>query len=218
MEFLDPNKPIATCTSESCDDCTVTDALHCHFTLKDLIYFLVNASVSLLLGGYGINRISGWMLIPWLILIVGYFGFVEIRVMCSHCPHYGEEGNALTCWANYGTPKIWKYRPGPMTFLEKVVFYAGFVFIYGYPIIFLIAGAQLFLLLVYLLSIGGFYMTLRAFFCSRCMNFACPLNTVRNDVRMRFFERNPEIAEAWGIEFPAMGGSHPAGTKPGTGH
>ena len=120
--------------------------------------------------------------------------------MCSHCPHYAEEGNALACWANYGAPKLWKYRPGPMALLEKVVFYAGFAFIYGYPLIFLIAGSQLFLLLVYLLSIAGFYMTLRAFFCSRCMNFACPLNTVEDDIRMGFFARNPEVAEAWTID------------------
>jgi hypothetical protein len=45
---------------------------------------------------------NGWMLIPWLILIIGYFGFVEIRVMRSHCPHYAEEGGSLKCWANYG--------------------------------------------------------------------------------------------------------------------
>jgi hypothetical protein len=200
MKFLDPNKPIATCAAETCNSCNVGSALHCHFTLRDLIYFLVIVSPSFLLGGAGIYHVSGWMLIPWLILIIAYFGFVEIRVMCSHCPHYAEEGSSLKCWANYGSPKIWKYRPGPMTMLEKVVFFAGLAVVWGYPLIFLIAKFQVFLLIVYLLSVAGFFMTLRTFLCSQCMNFACPLNTVENEVRSGFFERNPEVAKAWRVD------------------
>jgi hypothetical protein len=200
MKFLDPNKPIATFSSETCNNCTVSNSLHCHFTLRDLMHFLVIASPSFLLGGAGIYHISGWLLVPWLMLIIGYFGFVEIRVMCSHCPHYAEEGISLKCWANYGSPKIGKYRAGPMTLLEKVLFLVGLVLVWGYPFFFLIVKFQLFLLLVYLLSAAGFSMTLRTFFCSHCMNFACPLNTVENELRRGFFERNPEVAKAWAID------------------
>jgi hypothetical protein len=154
-------------------------------------------SPSFLLGGAGIYHEGGWWLIPWLIIIIGYFGFAEIRVMCSHCPHYAEEGTSLKCWANYGSPKIWKYRPGSMTFWEKGVFFTGLALVWGYPLVFLLSGPQWFLLTVYLLSVAGFFMTLRVFLCSQCMNFACPLNTVKQKVRMHFFERNPQIAEAW---------------------
>jgi hypothetical protein len=197
MKFLDPDKPIATCVSETCDNCTVRNVLHCHFTLKDLVYFLVILSPSFLLGGAGIYHVSGWMLVPWLMLMIGYFGFAEIRVMCAHCPHYAEEGNSLKCWANYGSPKIWKYRPGPMTLLEKVIFFVGLALVWGYPLFFLVVGFQFFLLVVYLLSTAGFYMTLRTFLCSQCMNFACPLNRVGNEVRRSYFECNPEVAKAW---------------------
>lgn len=200
MIFLVPNKPIATCISETCDNCTIKNLLHCHFTPKDLIHFLLIASPAFLLGGNGIYYVSGWMLIPWLFSIVGYFGFVEIRVMCSHCPHYAEEGSSLQCWANYGSPKIWKYRPGPMTVLEKVIFFVGFVCVWGYPLIFLVAGSQLFLLMVYILTVAGFFMTLRMFLCSQCMNFACPLNTVEDNVRGEFFKKNPEVAKAWTVD------------------
>ncbi len=200
MKFLDPKKPIGTCISETCDDCNVSDALHCHFTPKDLIHFYLIVLPSFLLGGAGIFNISGWWLIPWLVIIVGYFNFVEIRVMCSHCPHYAEEGSSLKCWANYGSPKIWKYRPGPMTFWEKAVFLVGFGFVWGYPLLFLISGFQLFLLVVYLVSVTGFFMTLKTFLCSQCMNFACPLNSVKLEVRKDFFKQNPEIAKAWDID------------------
>jgi len=197
MEFMDPNKPIATCTSDTCDDCAVSETLHCHFTPKDLIHFLLMASPPFLLGGAGICHVSGWWLLPWLIIIIGYFGFVEIRVMCSHCPHYAEEGDSLKCWANYGSPKIWEYRPGPMAFWEKAVFFLGFALVGGYPLYFLVSELQLFLLIVYLITLGGFYLTLRTFLCSQCMNFACPLNTVSEEVREEFFQRNPEVAKAW---------------------
>ena len=197
MIFSDPDKPIATCICETCDNCTVGNALHCHFTLRDLIHFLLIASPSFLLGGAGIYHVNGWMLIPWLLLIIGYFGFVEIRVMCSHCPHYAEEGNTLKCWANYGSFKIWKYRPGPMTSWEKIIFFIGFALVWGYPFPFLVSGVQYFLLTVYLLTVAGFFLTLRIFLCSQCINFACPLNTVKNDVRKEFFDRNPDVAEAW---------------------
>lgn len=191
MKFPDPKQPIATCVSASCDMCTVQKELHCHFTFKDLIHFYLIVLPSFLLGGAGIYNVSGWWLIPWFIIIIGYFGFTEIRVMCSHCPHYAEEGSTLKCWANYGAPKIWIYRPGPMTFLEKTVFFIGFIFVWGYPLIFLISGFQWFLLVVYLITTAGFYMTLRTFLCSQCMNFACPLNTVKEEVRREFIERNP---------------------------
>ena len=198
MKFLDPNKPIATCISKTCDNCTVSKNLHCHFTLRDLIHFLLIVSPSFLLGGAGIYHISGWWLIPWLIIIIGYFGFVEIRVMCSHCPHYAESEKSLKCWANYGSLKLWKYRPGPMTITEKIIFFSGFLVVWGYPVLFLIFNLQLFLLLVYLITTTGFFMTLKVFLCSQCMNFACPLNCVNDVNRDQFFDRNPSVAKAWG--------------------
>jgi hypothetical protein len=164
------------------------------------MYFLIIVAPSFLLGGAGIYNISGWWLIPWLIVIFGYFGFVEIRVMCSHCPHYAEEGNSLKCWANYGAPKIWEYQPGPMTLWEKVIFFLGFALVWGIPVFFLIFDLQLFLLTVYLLTVVGFFMTLRTFLCSQCINFACPLNTVDDKVRKDFFELHPEIAKSWEID------------------
>jgi len=32
------------------------------------------------------------------------------------------------------------------------------------------------------------------------MNFACPLNRVKYEIRRGFFELNPEIAKAWAID------------------
>ena len=198
MMFLDPQKPIATCGSDNCDDCDINSILHCHFSPKDWIHFLFIAFPPFLLGGAGIYYMNGWLLIPWIIFVVAFFGFIEIRVMCSHCPHYAESLTSLKCWANYGSPKLLKYRPGPMTIIEKTIFFGGFAIVWGYPLPFLILGKQLLMLVVYSMTTIGFFLTLINFMCSQCMNFACPLNRVDEKVRGQFFAKNPIVAKAWG--------------------
>ena len=194
--FLDPNKPIVTCASESCEGCEVGQKVHCHFRARELAHFLLNALPPALLAGIGIVRVDWRWLVPWLIAALGYFGFLEIRVMCSHCPHYAEQGASLKCWANYGMPKLWKYRPGPMSLVEKILFLGGFVVIWGYPLPFLVVGTQWFQLVVYALVTTGFFMTLKEFLCSQCINFACPLNGVDEAARLEFFKKNPVVANA----------------------
>lgn len=105
-------------------------------------HFLFISLPPFLLGGAGIYFVNGWMLIPWILFVIAFFGFIEIRVMCSHCPHYAEEEKSLKCWANYGSPKLWDYRPGPMTLIETVVFFGGFVIVGGYPLLFLLMSSQ----------------------------------------------------------------------------
>ncbi|MFH2011240.1 MAG: hypothetical protein ABIJ37_00825 [Pseudomonadota bacterium] len=197
MIFLNPKKPLVTCKSDSCDDCAIDDKLQCHFGLKDLIHFLFISLPPFLLGGAGIYHVAGWLLIPWIIFVVAFFVFIEISVMCSHCPHYAESGKTLKCWANYGAPKLWKYSPGPMTLPEKITFFIGFAIVWGYPLLFLTTSKQLGLLILYLMTTIGFFMTLINFMCSKCMNFACPLNRVDEKIRSQFFNKNPSIAEAW---------------------
>ena len=197
MAFPDPSQPIATCVANDCAGCPVQGKIHCHFRFRDLLYFLVISLPGLVIGGAGVLAAGAWHLVLWIAMMAGFFGFVEIRVMCAHCPHYVEEGKTLGCWANYGAPKLWQYRPGPMSAIEKWIFFTGFTVIWGYPLPSLILGAKWFLLVLYLLTNAGFFMTLKMFLCTRCMNFACPLNSVGKDVRDQFFQRNPSVAKHW---------------------
>ncbi|MCP4896617.1 MAG: hypothetical protein GY906_06530 [bacterium] len=197
MAFLDPNLPIATCQSTDCSGCSVADSVHCHFRPSELAHFLLICMPTFLVGGAAIFE-AGWIpLVIWITICVGFFGAIEIRVMCSHCPHYAEEGATLKCWANHGSPKIWKYRPGPMSTAENIVFFAGLVVVWGYPLPFFVLGRGWFLLGLYVLLAAGFFATLKTFLCSQCMNFACPLNGVPDPVRAAFFDHNPVVAEAW---------------------
>jgi hypothetical protein len=197
VAFLDPSTPIATCEASDCVSCPVVDSIHCHFSPAELAHFLLISVPVFLVGGAGVLAVGLTPLLIWIAVIVGFFGFVEIRVMCSHCPHYAEQTATLGCWANHGTPKLWKYRPGPMSTAEKVVFLGGFVLVWGYPVAFFVVAGLWFLLGIYFLLTTGFFVTLKMFLCSRCMNFACPLNGVPHPIRSLFFERNPSVAGAW---------------------
>ena len=115
MAFQDPSLPIATCRAADCADCPVADSIHCHFRPVDLAHFLLVCLPTFLVGGAGVLSVGLIPLLIWVAVFVAFFGFIEIRVLCSHCPHYTEKGSTLGCWANHGSPKLWKYRPGPMS-------------------------------------------------------------------------------------------------------
>jgi hypothetical protein len=87
-----------------------------------------------------------------------------------------------------------------MSVTENVLFFAGLVAVWGYPVPFMAIGGRWFLLGLYVLLSAGFFATLKLFLCTQCMNFACPLNAVPNAARAAFFERNPFVDRAWNAE------------------
>jgi len=195
--FLDPKEPIATCDSGDCGTCTIGEEVHCHFDGSDLTVFFFAIAPWALTGAAGIWMFGVWWFAPWAALIVGHFGFAEIRVLCVHCAHYAKQGKSLRCWTSFGSPRLWKYRPGPMSAMEKAVFLGGLALVMAYPLVFLALGGRWLLLTFGALALIGFFVTLGHRFCSRCMNFSCPLNRVDEEVRSAFFELNPKVADAW---------------------
>jgi len=196
--FLEPDKSLYTCNAENCHNCGLSDKLVCHFNIKQLFGFLFVVSPSFIIAGIIIIKFNPFLLFPWIVLILSYFGFVEIRVMCSHCPHYAEsEIKTLKCWANYGSPKLWKYRPGPMSLNEKIIFYLGFTIILIYPITFFILENSYIFLGLYFVFIVLSKLALNKYYCTHCINFSCPLNNVNEEIRNKFFSKNPIVREAW---------------------
>jgi len=191
MMFLDPDKPLSTCKATTCKGCPVADILVCHFNGKQLSFFISLALPLFLGAGYAIFLFNPLLLIPWLLFIVSYFGLIEIRVMCSHCPHNEEEElQTLKYWANYGSPKLWKYRPGPMSVFEKFIFIAGLLVILLPPAVFLLLQQRFVLTAAYMILLIVWKILLRLGFCRRCINFVCPFNVVDQDTREIFREKN----------------------------
>ncbi len=165
---------------------------------RQLARFILSMLPAFVLGVVLIIKYNPWYLIGWTAICAAFFGFVEIRVMCSHCPHYAEPGlKSLKCWANYGSPKIWQYRPGPMNMAEKFFFFLGFTLIVAYPTVLGILVHSWNWLVSFAFALLFAISMLRGYYCNRCMNFACPLNRVDREIRKKFFEKNPVVKEAW---------------------
>ena len=47
------------------------------------------------------------------------------------------------------------------------------------------------------LSSISFVTVLKTFFCTQCVNFSCPLNTVPKSVVDAYLRKNPVMKEAW---------------------
>lgn len=196
--FLESDKLLYTCNAENCHDCELSDKLVCHYNIKQLFGFLLIVVPSFIIAGIIIFKFNPFLLVPWIVFFLSYFGFIEIRVMCSHCPHYAEsEIKTLKCWANYGSPKLWKYRPSPMSLNEKIIFYLGFTIILIYPITFFILENSYIFLGLYFVFIVLSKLALNKYYCTHCINFACPLNNVNEEIRNKFFSKNPVVNEAW---------------------
>jgi hypothetical protein len=191
--FLPAGEPIVTCTAGACEGCPVRRSLKCHFGAGDLLPFLLSASPAFVLGAIGIAAAGVGYLALWGVLLVGCFGVAEIRVLCSHCPHYAERVSSLRCWANYGSPKLWRYRPGPMSRWEKTVFFGALASVAGYPLLFMLVAASWALLAAFLAALAGLATFMAIRMCGRCMNFACPANRVSGPTRQAFIQRNPGV-------------------------
>ena len=194
--FLDAGKPLSTCKEKDCEGCNVRGRIFCHFTPKKLLVFLSLGAPLMILGGICTFLYSAWAFAAWVLVVLSYFCIFEIRALCSHCPHYAEPGlRSLKCWANYGSPKLWEYRPGPMKAWEKAVFIGGALLIFLFPIaaavlrgVYVLPAASVVLIIAWIFVMGRFY-------CLRCMNFACPFNRVPQDVRDCFYRHNPIVAK-----------------------
>jgi hypothetical protein len=195
------NNPYDICTwrpISECSDCAISGYLKCRFKKGDLLRFIVlflafsvPAFAGMVLGGYG------WHLLGWVGLAIIFFGFWEIRVLCSHCPYYAEKGMVLHCIANYGCPKFWKYRPEPINNSEKIQLAIGLVTICGYPFPFMILGGQIILFVVAACGLLLFFSILVKYTCSRCVNFSCFLNRAPQNIVDEYLKRNPVVRKAW---------------------
>ena len=195
------NNPYNICTWRpifECKDCTIAGRLKCRYSSGELlhfiglfVYFLLPALIGMILGGYL------WYILGWVGLAVIFFGFWEIRILCSHCPYYAERGVTLHCIANYGCPKLWKYHPEPISKSEKIQLLIGFIVIFGYPLPFLVISEQIVLFLLTAWGLLMFFWTLQKYTCSKCVNFSCLLNRVPKEVVDEYLKLNPVMRKAW---------------------
>ena len=203
-----------------CGSCPDHYQLHCKWDRRLFYAFLMLYLPFLVSGWFGMvmtAKYSGawWYMLAYGAFYIFFFGFFEIRILCSHCPYYSADtGFSLKCLANNGALKVWKYHPEPMNRFERISLAAGFVFLGGFPVFanfygvyFVAANYDRFsqaallgmigLAVITLASALSFFYCLRIYVCSKCVNFSCNLNTVPKAVVDDYLRRNPVMLEAW---------------------
>ncbi len=191
------NDQLNSCKISSCRDCGIKSKVNCRFKLSELWCFYLISLPPFIIGGVFTHHYNPRIFYIWLLIICSFFLVIEIRVLCSHCPHYKKSSIILHCWANYGAPKLWKHRPGPMNRIEKSILIVGFIVVWGYPVPFLFLAKSWIALTLYLLSTTLFFVVLKTKNCVKCINFSCPLNSVDFEIQTEFFKNNPEIKNHW---------------------
>ena len=194
----DPHDLCTHRAPEECVACEISGSLMCRFDTGDMVSFFLGflpfgiaVVAGMIRSGYG------WWLVGWLPIWFFFFFVVEGRVLCSHCPFWAEWSRVLHCHANYGVIKLWQFRPGPMSRLEKALFGAGAAVFGFYPIIFMILGGQWVLLAIAVTGAASAAVNLRRNVCVRCINFSCPVNAVPKSLVDAYLRRNPVMGEAW---------------------
>ena len=209
-----------TCTWDGdadCSNCELEGELDCKWDRRLLLRFYKIGCLALASGFSAfiyIGLIHSWIpLITYLVFWIFFFGFFEIRVLCSHCPYYADEGRMLHCLANHGTIKIWRYHPEPMNIYEKLGFLGGASFFMLFPIVTELHTIYTLLdfagnlngtiVVLTVLAVGSvigggiFFFGLVTRICIFCVNFSCPLNRVPRKIVDTYLKRNPIMKEAW---------------------
>ncbi len=191
------NQIIKTCSNDICNNCDIQAKVNCKFNFTQLLKFYGISLPSFILAGLFLYNYQVTALKTWYLIIGLFFLVVEIRVLCSHCPHYEKSSYFLSCWANYGAPKLWRYRPGPMNILEKLILIVGFIIVWGYPLAFIILHKNWTILVFYIILTTIFFIVLRRKNYVQCINLSCPLNSVDPLTKNQFLKNNPEIQKYW---------------------
>jgi len=203
----------------TCANCKIEEFLNCRFDKKKWLFFILNQIPTRLFAIFGLV-ITGllyrwWPLIVYLSIGLAFliFGF-EVRIICTHCPHYSSNSKTLRCLGLTGSHKIWKYQPGPMKLWEKIVESGYFFLMISWPIAFesfliwmVAVEYNTYGLLALLGMIGILAATVIASvqyayiliidFCSKCINFSCPMNSVQKEVVDAYLAKNDIMREAW---------------------
>ncbi len=133
------------------------------------------------------------MLILYFIISMLFFaGGLEWYVLCRHCPCYefsgGEHGNQnrFYCLGNWGSPKLFKDKPGQISRIGQATFLGFTSFFLLFPIVYFVDRWE-FVLFQLVMAIS-FIVTLRHWGCSQCPNFGCILNCVDEKRKKQFLE------------------------------
>jgi hypothetical protein len=149
-------------------------------SFTDYLYWNILLAVPVITAVVAIHRYSIPWMVSFLLLALAATALI-LRFYCVHCPHYTREGRTLNCMFFRALPKVFSPRPGPPGRIDMAVSVIATAALILFPIYWLIREPGL--LTVYLLSLAGFFATIRRNECGRCIYFECPANRVADGMK-----------------------------------
>ncbi|MDC7126709.1 MAG: hypothetical protein PQJ46_14150 [Spirochaetales bacterium] len=188
-----------TCQNQANKEgCDIHQNLLCRHNKKEtqFMFFMMLPFYITSFGGL-IKVGMGLWIIPWVAYITFFFIIIEGNIICGHCPYYDMPGKTLKCPGNYGVPKLFKYKPGPMSKAERILFIITAFSTLMYPVVLLTIAKEYLLVAIAAASIIQLVLIFRKCICNRCVNFSCPNNTTDKSLKDAYFAQNTTMSEAW---------------------
>ncbi len=153
------------------------------------------------LGSFELTEAMIMFPIYFIITMAFFAGGLEWYVLCRHCPCYEYSGrehgneNRFYCLANWGSPKLFKYKPGRISRAGQATFLGFTGFFLLFPILYFVDRWEF--VLFQLVTAFSFMVTIRHWCCSQCPNFGCILNCVPDEIKAEFLQA-VESGEVYG--------------------
>lgn len=165
---------------------------------SSITYFGWSFDIGSFLGLGSFVLTEGMLMFPvhFILSMLFFAGGIEWYVLCRHCPCYEYSGkehgkeNRFYCLANWGSPKLFKYKPGHISRAGQATFLGFIAFFLLFPILYFLDRWE-FVLFQLIVTIS-FVVTLRHWSCSQCPNFGCILNCVPEEKREKFLKSMEE--------------------------
>ena len=211
--IADPNSDCDSCELNGQLICRFEKSFVCKFVITNTFYRII-AILNLIFAGIILNQM--WIVYTYFVIVLLIFFIIEPRLLCTHCPYYEKEGKFLKCWALRGMPKLWKYRPQPITKVEKSSMLVIGMYIDLFPYVGIIWGiigfflqtpeervASIFVIcliivaIIFTILVYYFGMQLIGENCKKCPNFSCAMNKTPDSLKDKFLDKNPKMKKAW---------------------
>lgn len=188
----------STCKKEECATCGLDQKIRCRYGAWDSVIFLAMIAPVLVVAIAGaIKAGMGAWLWAWLAYSIVFFMLVEPIILCRYCPYWDMPGSILRCHANYGIVKLVKSKQGDSTTFEKVLFIILGLSLFLFPLVLTLIGGEYLLFSIGIVCMVQAIFILKVFICTKCVNFACILNSVPEDEKSKYFEKNETLRDAF---------------------
>lgn len=156
-----------------------TQTLIDHFSLVEKVLMRLGLGGCTIMGAYVI--LSANILLGIIYIVLGILGLVVVtRALCTRCPYPYQYSDCLFFPFKW-IKKLYKFRPSPPNFWDKLAIIVGMGIIFLIPQYWLFKNKILFIIFWIVAII--LLLRISVYLCKHCRNFNCPFNMVSEEMK-----------------------------------